>query len=173
MMVFILNDFRQKYSEMKIIKLFTNKRLYYMGFMGYRYACNIFQHSNLANACTHIVKLIIELFCDSDLQFFVLSIMPNRRRYLYQHKWAIMFGKMAQLEKNVHWMKNFIVSNIDMERFSVCSLGNSGSSGSTMSSVWLINDDSYGWRLSAISSSRLEIPNVPYCFDSHDLQKFN
>ena len=113
------------------------------------------------NACTHIVKLIIELFCDSDLQFFVLSIMPNRRRYLYQHK----------LEKALN--ENFIVSNIDMERFSVCSLGNSGSSGSTMSSVWLINDDSYGWRLSAISSSRLEIPNVPYCFDSHDLQKFN
>ena len=161
MMIFILNDFMQKYSEMKIIKLFTNKRLYYMGFMGYRYACNIFQHSNLANACTHIVKLIIELFCDSDLQFFVLSIMPNRRRYLYQHK----------LEKALN--ENFIVSNIDMERFSVCSLGNSGSSGSTMSSVWLINDDSYGWRLSAISSSRLEIPNVPYCFDSHDLQKFN
>ena len=94
-----------------------------MGFMGYRYACNIFQHSNLANACTHIVKLIIELFCDSDLQFFVLSIMPNRRRYLYQHK----------LEKALN--ENFIVSNIDMERFSVCSLGNSGSSGSTMSSV--------------------------------------
>ena len=157
MMIFILNDFMQKYSEMKIITLFTNKRLY--GLYGLQICVQHFSTFKFGK-CLHT-------YCET--HYWVVL-------WLRSSVFCSFYNAKPKTISVPTWKKrdeNFIVSNIDMERFSVCSLGNSGSSGSTMSSVWLINDDSYGWRLSAISSSRLEIPNVPYCFDSHDLQKFN